>query len=64
MRPSLCLQEVLHSQLLYILSVLSGWTYIGVGRDDGLKAGEYSPIIYRPSLGARDIKDSLAIYDP
>jgi hypothetical protein len=41
---------VLHSQLLDILSVLPEWTYIGVGRDDGLKAGEYSPIIYRPSV--------------
>jgi endonuclease/exonuclease/phosphatase family metal-dependent hydrolase len=46
----LCLQEVLHSQLLDILSVLPEWTYIGVGRDDGLEAGEYSPIIYRPSV--------------
>ncbi|KAL4780153.1 Endonuclease/exonuclease/phosphatase [Aspergillus varians] len=26
------------------------WAYIGVGRDDGYKAGEYSPIIYRPSV--------------
>lgn len=26
------------------------WTYIGVGRNDGKKAGEYSPIFYRPSV--------------
>jgi endonuclease/exonuclease/phosphatase family metal-dependent hydrolase len=26
------------------------WTYIGVGRDDGKEAGEYSPIIYRPAV--------------
>jgi endonuclease/exonuclease/phosphatase family metal-dependent hydrolase len=26
------------------------WSYIGVGRDDGKTAGEYSPIIYRPSI--------------
>jgi endonuclease/exonuclease/phosphatase family metal-dependent hydrolase len=28
----------------------SEWAYIGVGRDDGKKAGEYSPIFYRPSV--------------
>ncbi|KAF2203047.1 endonuclease/exonuclease/phosphatase [Delitschia confertaspora ATCC 74209] len=47
----ICLQEVLHSQLLQILVCLnqlsSGeWKYIGVGRDDGQEAGEYCPIIY------------------
>ena len=26
------------------------WASIGVGRDDGKKAGEYSPILYRPSI--------------
>ena len=53
----LCLQEVLHQQLLNILESLnhlgtpsSSWTYIGVGRDDGEMAGEYSPIFYRPSV--------------
>lgn len=66
-----CLQEVLHEQLIDILSGLNGnttsqsnsrteqcehgttkdeWAYIGVGRDDGHQAGEYSPIIYRPSI--------------
>lgn len=51
-------QEVLHSQLRDILSTLNTnlsvsepeWTYIGVGRDDGKEAGEYSPIFYRPSI--------------
>lgn len=67
----ICLQEVLHEQLIDILSGLNGnttspsnsrteqcehrtakdeWAYIGVGRDDGHQAGEYSPIIYRPSI--------------
>ena len=59
----ICLQEVLHGQLLDILSGLNNaesttasssghdeWAYIGVGRDDGNQAGEYSPIIYRPSI--------------
>ncbi|KAJ5952778.1 uncharacterized protein N7479_011191 [Penicillium vulpinum] len=53
-----CLQEVLHNQLGDILAGLNGdaepgtleWEYIGVGRDDGYEAGEYSPIIYRPSV--------------
>ncbi|PGH15465.1 hypothetical protein AJ79_02442 [Helicocarpus griseus UAMH5409] len=58
----ICLQEVLHIQLLDILSGLnsnsingrdtggSDWAYIGVGRDDGRQAGEYSPIFYRPAI--------------
>jgi endonuclease/exonuclease/phosphatase family metal-dependent hydrolase len=47
----ICLQEVLHSQLCDIMRSLNKtgdqWAYIGVGRDDGERAGEYSPIIYR-----------------
>ncbi|KAF1809013.1 endonuclease/exonuclease/phosphatase [Eremomyces bilateralis CBS 781.70] len=58
----ICLQEVLHGQLVDVLNGLnrnhpygmgSGsppWAYIGVGRDDGEEGGEYSPIIYRPSI--------------
>ncbi|KAL5336392.1 Endonuclease/exonuclease/phosphatase [Aspergillus crustosus] len=62
----ICLQEVLDNQLVDILSGLNSsistlpdsatkeseqiWAYIGVGRDDGYKAGEYSPILYRPSI--------------
>ncbi|RDW79182.1 endonuclease/exonuclease/phosphatase family protein [Aspergillus mulundensis] len=62
----ICLQEVLDNQLIDILSGLNAsdstnpataskspnqtWAYIGVGRDDGYKAGEYSPILYRPSV--------------
>ncbi|RJE21755.1 hypothetical protein PHISCL_05903 [Aspergillus sclerotialis] len=55
----ICLQEVLHNQLIDILSGLNNnegkpnsqdqWEYIGVGRDDGREAGEYSPIFYRPA---------------
>ncbi|OKL57644.1 hypothetical protein UA08_06985 [Talaromyces atroroseus] len=49
------LQEVLHVQLVDILAGLNNeddapWAYIGVGRDDGEKKGEYSPIIYRPQV--------------
>lgn len=60
----ICLQEVLHNQLVDVLSGLKQppstipksasetqqWEYIGVGRDDGHKAGEYSPIFYQPSV--------------
>jgi len=55
----ICLQEVLHQQLQDVLESLSPnhspdledeWDYIGVGRDDGKQAGEYSPIFYRPSV--------------
>lgn len=42
-------QEVLHRQLTYIDSVLTGFAYIGVGRDDGKQKGEYSPIFYDSS---------------
>lgn len=51
----ICLQEVLHEQLLDIHESLNHlepneWARIGVGRDDGREAGEYSPIFYRPSI--------------
>lgn len=57
----ICLQEVLNSQLTDILYYLNNstrpcektdreWAYIGVGRDDGQTAGEYSPILYHPSI--------------
>jgi len=39
-------QEVLQRQLAYIDSSLTGFSYIGVGRDDGKEKGEYSPIHY------------------
>ncbi len=50
----ICLQEVLHNQLVDILSRLNEpretWAYIGVGRNDGHEAGEYSPILYQPAV--------------
>ncbi|KAL8874639.1 MAG: hypothetical protein Q9174_000044 [Haloplaca sp. 1 TL-2023] len=53
----ICLQEVLHGQLLDLLNGLNNdvkgeWHYIGAGRDDGREAGEYCPILYRPSVWA------------
>ncbi|KAJ5256989.1 hypothetical protein N7478_013093 [Penicillium angulare] len=54
----ICLQEVLHNQLEDIraglnpskASLTQKWAYIGVGRDDGSQAGEYSPIFYQPAI--------------
>ena len=50
----ICLQEVVHSQLVDILSDLNDssttWDYVGRGRDDGAMNGEYSPILYRPGI--------------
>ena len=50
----ICLQEVLHQQLVDILAGLSRnketLAYVGVGRDDGSTGGEYSPILYSPTV--------------
>ncbi|TDT40608.1 endonuclease/exonuclease/phosphatase family metal-dependent hydrolase [Maribacter spongiicola] len=40
------MQEVLHHQLSYLDKHLTDYSYIGVGRDDGEKKGEYSPILF------------------
>lgn len=40
-------QEVCHDQLMDMLERLPDYDYIGVARDDGATAGEYSPIFYR-----------------
>lgn len=39
-------QEVLNNQLEDMQGELEWYDYVGVGRDDGKKAGEYSPIFY------------------
>lgn len=41
------LQEVVNNQLLYLKDSLAGYNFIGVGRDDGKAAGEYSCIFYK-----------------
>ena len=49
----ICLQEVLHQQLTDVhrgLNEVGTWDFIGVGREDGHQAGEYSPIFYKPSV--------------
>ncbi|MEJ2006312.1 MAG: endonuclease/exonuclease/phosphatase family protein, partial [Cyclobacteriaceae bacterium] len=39
-------QEALQNQVQDIKTSLPGFTYVGVGRDDGKTAGEYSPVFY------------------
>lgn len=47
-RPDvLGVQEALYPQIAYLLQVLPGYAMVGVGRDDGVRAGEYSALLYR-----------------
>lgn len=39
-------QELLHHQLIYLSSRLKNYKVVGVGRDDGIQKGEYSPIFF------------------
>ena len=41
------LQEALHSQVLEMEHAFPAYSQIGVGRDDGKEAGEYSPVFFR-----------------
>ncbi|KAK1987379.1 endonuclease/Exonuclease/phosphatase [Colletotrichum cereale] len=44
----ICLQEVLYSQIEDVRAYLgSAWDYIGLGRDDGKRRGEFSPVFYQ-----------------
>ncbi len=45
----IAVQEALRHQLTDILANLSGFSFVGLGRDDGDTLGEYSAIIYRSS---------------
>lgn len=44
--PILGIQEGLNSQVKFIDSALTNYTYIGVGRDDGVDSGEYTAIYF------------------
>ena len=48
-------QEGLHHMLVQLQEKLPGYTYIGVGRDDGRQEGEYSAIFYK--------KDTFTLLD-
>ena len=41
------MQEVKKQQLDNVMSRVPGYSYVGVGRDDGHEGGEYSPVFYR-----------------
>lgn len=43
------IQEGLHSQVEYIVDHCDQYDYIGVGRDDGKKKGEYTALYYNKS---------------
>ncbi|MEZ4971300.1 MAG: endonuclease/exonuclease/phosphatase family protein [Flavobacteriaceae bacterium] len=43
------IQEGLHHQVDYLNSALKGYSFVGVGRDDGKQKGEYSAIFYNAS---------------
>lgn len=50
-RPAvLGVQEALLEQMQYVDSSFSAYTYVGVGRDDGVTQGEYSAIFYDTTL--------------
>jgi endonuclease/exonuclease/phosphatase family metal-dependent hydrolase len=41
------MQEALHSQITDLKAALPEYEVVGVGRDDGKTAGEYSPLLFR-----------------
>ena len=43
------IQEALHTQMQVLTGLLPDYEFVGVGRDDGEQAGEYSAIFYRRS---------------
>jgi endonuclease/exonuclease/phosphatase family metal-dependent hydrolase len=43
-------QEALHHQLQDMDDAMQGYSWVGVGRDDGKEAGEYSAIFYKEDL--------------
>lgn len=46
------IQEGLAPQVAFLDSALTGYSYVGVGRDDGRQAGEYAAVFYDDSLYA------------
>lgn len=56
-------QEALYTQLAYIVEKLPAYAVIGVGRDDGVRAGEYSAILYRTAALAVNRSDTFWFSD-
>lgn len=59
----ICIQEALLHQVLYIDSMLTDFTYIGVGRDDGKNAGEFMAIFYKESTWALEKENTFWLSD-
>ena len=43
----ICVQEAMYNQVQYLDSALADYQYIGVGRDDGKKGGEFMALFYK-----------------
>lgn len=56
-------QEALYGQLAYILQAVPDYAMVGVGRDDGVRAGEYSSILYRGAALAANRSDTFWLSD-
>lgn len=41
------MQEVLHNQLEDLRAGLPGYSYVGIGREDGDTKGEYAPLFFK-----------------
>lgn len=52
------MQEVLHGQAADLWASLPDYEFFGVGRDDGLRAGEYAGIFFRRDRFEPDLSDS------
>ena len=50
-------QEALARQMDYLVESLPAYAFVGVGRDDGKRKGEYSAIFYRKSRLRRDAEE-------
>lgn len=53
------IQEALHHQIEYLDSTLTNYSYLGVGRDDGERKGEYAAIFYRSDILDPDTSDTF-----
>lgn len=56
-------QEALYPQLEYILRALPEYAMVGVGRDDGVRAGEYACILYRTAALSVNWSDTFWFSD-
>lgn len=52
-------QEALYHQVAYLDSMLTGYKYIGVGRDDGKKGGEFMALFYKTKTWSIESKNTF-----